>query len=1033
MISPSKNSFLHANELKLNRTDECEMTKLPGIYFKAKSRATENSIPRTDIAAFAGFASCGPVGIPVAVESIATFTDIFGPDLDIAWEPKDGSFQAALLGPAVRLFFYNGGARCYVVRLAGSSGDALTAAPTTQTFGLPGILRCNARRNTTSARAPARCPGSWADFLKVIPIVNVEGIALDFNGKKNDGSLLLQTRPSPMVSRGDLLRLCFLDSDQAEIQEFFSILEINADASVIVPGTTVCLKNLSITDIPSALLLPSQDCKTRRCRCLSWSGQPADGQLPVLTVKKHHEAFLPQPGMVLPVHLRSGKTAIVEVDHCLSEQDFNSPPEEVIDIAVRRSWEIVQRPNDFFTKSRFQRAQRITLSIRVNDYSGSSWSIENLGLCPLHARPWMDLPSDDEMFLPPDSSIPPAQTKSNKTLLIETAQPRFPLAGPMTTVDNFYIPIGLLDSVLEAHGAPLGDTDPKSRIERDGLARFDASLFLDARLADESIYTLYETAKGLRYCSAPESSDGLRREPLLKGIHSFFFIEEISLLAAPDALLTGWTREALPGTSMGRKADRDRFLDAPDITIASIDQNGAIIVTPGVPGASSYMLADGEDVDFEGTVIHTPMSSGGDPATFILKPDETCSRLHYIKIQAIAKGRVSLWSKTIVLALPISVFTEDAVTAAKAPDLHGYPSSSAGTIRLTWSAIGNAQTYRLQRSVDPEFSTAESTELIQCEMITEIQTGTLFRVQAIIDETGGPWSSTLAPAVFGESSVRMRSPEEYDTPGDLFGKADLIRIHKAMLRMCASRSDFFTIAGLPRHFAAAPANNYLLELTNDLSRSDEARAVSYGAIYSPWIVLSDGTIASPDGAMAGIVAKTSQTTGPWRAPANIIVQNSASLFSLSNNLFQETDTGRGVNLLREGPYGITAWSCRTLSETQEPTLINGRMLLILVRRLATREGSSVIFQNNGPALQEYLEYRFNRILSDLFALGAFAGATESEGFQVKVSALPENALQSSFDNGRLFVELRVAPSMPMEYLTVAFSILENEPLQLMEI
>ncbi len=1006
------------------------MTILPGIYFKTGKRMAGEALPRTDIAAFAGFASCGPVGIPVAVESSAAFADIFGPDLDIAWETKDGGFQTALLGPAVRAFFSNGGARCYVVRLACRSSDASAHVPVTHTIGLPGMVRCNPRRSTAAACAPARCPGSWADTLRVMPVADVEGIAFDFTGKKNDGTILTSSRPSPALSRGDLLRLCFVDSDKQELHEFISIAGINADASAIIPGTTVCVKKKSIDGSPTTVLLPSLKNGTHRCRCLLWSGHNAGGQLPVLTVKKHHEAYVPLPGMVLPVHLKSGTTAIVEVDHCAVTQYSDSPPQEAIDIAVRRSWEIVKRPLDFFKKGRYIRAERITISIVANDASGRAWRIDDLGLCPVHERAWTNLPSDDDCFSPPDSPMPEDQSPETALLWRETMQPRFPLAGLATSAGTISVPIGLLDTVSESHGAPLGDTDPKTRIERDGLARLDASLFLDSRLADVASYRLYETAKALRYCSVPQSSVGLRGEAPLQGIHSLFFIEEISLLAVPDALLTGWTRSALADTSDGRKADRDRFLRAPDISVDSYDQNGAVVIARAVPGATSYVLADGKDADFSDTALNIVESSGG-LATFVLKPDETCPRLHFIKIQAVADGRVSLWSKTIAMTLPIRVFTEDAETAAEAPELHAAPSKPAGTVRLTWSGVKNAQTYRLQRSVDPEFTTAESMELIQHEIIIEMQKGSLFRIQAISGGKGGPWSATLAPAVTGGNRLRMRSPEEYDAPGDCFGRKDLMRIHAAMLRMCASRGDMFMIAGLPRHYSTASANRYLHDMGNSLS--DEAKAISYGAFYAPWLLLDDETTLTPDGPMAGITARLSLTSGPWRAPANIFVTSGKKLTSHAGDPFQSPETGSGINLLRERPEGLTVWSCRTLSETREPTAINARMLLILVRRLAMREGNSLLFENNGPALQEYLEYRFTRLFSDLFTSGAFAGATESESFQVKVATLPDNALQSSYDNGRLFVELSVAPSLPMEFLTVTFSIVEHESLHVEEV
>ena len=52
----------------------------------------------------------------------------------------------------------------------------------------------------------------------------------------------------------------------------------------------------------------------------------------------------------------------------------------------------------------------------------------------------------------------------------------------------------------------------------------------------------------------------------------------------------------------------------------------------------------------------------------------------------------------------------------------------------------------------------------------------------------------------------------------------------------------------------------------------------------------------------------------------------------------------------------------------------------------------------------------------MFDLGAFAGATRAQGFQV-VTGDPPNTHQS-IDAGELIVELKVAPSRPLAFLTV---------------
>ena len=56
------------------------------------------------------------------------------------------------------------------------------------------------------------------------------------------------------------------------------------------------------------------------------------------------------------------------------------------------------------------------------------------------------------------------------------------------------------------------------------------------------------------------------------------------------------------------------------------------------------------------------------------------------------------------------------------------------------------------------------------------------------------------------------------------------------------------------------------------------------------------------------------------------------------------------------------------------------------------------------------------MLDDMFERGAFAGATPTSAYQV----VTDDSLNTSqsVDQGRFIVELKVAPSLPMTFLTI---------------
>src|SRR5215213_8410191 len=92
--------------------------RLPGFRFEAFAPAREDVLPRMDVALFVGFASTGPIGIPVAIESAEQFKAIFGGDLALVWDTKKSAAVYANLAPTVRAFFRNGGRRCWILRVA---------------------------------------------------------------------------------------------------------------------------------------------------------------------------------------------------------------------------------------------------------------------------------------------------------------------------------------------------------------------------------------------------------------------------------------------------------------------------------------------------------------------------------------------------------------------------------------------------------------------------------------------------------------------------------------------------------------------------------------------------------------------------------------------------------------------------------------------------------------------------------------------------------------------------------------------------
>jgi phage tail sheath protein FI len=202
----------------------------------------------------------------------------------------------------------------------------------------------------------------------------------------------------------------------------------------------------------------------------------------------------------------------------------------------------------------------------------------------------------------------------------------------------------------------------------------------------------------------------------------------------------------------------------------------------------------------------------------------------------------------------------------------------------------------------------------------------------------------------------------------------------------------------------------------------EKHAFSYSAIYHPWLINSEQSITRsfkrnpPDGAICGVFAKRALARGAWIAPANELLRDVIGLASVISPKRWLDLQEMQVNLIRHEPRGFVALSADTLSDDDDLRPVNVRRLLILLRRLALGLGARYVFEPQSESFRRLVQRSFEAMLDRMFERGAFAGATPDTSFQV-VTNSSLNTPQS-VEQGRFIVELKVAPSLPLTFLTV---------------
>jgi phage tail sheath protein FI len=158
--------------------------------------------------------------------------------------------------------------------------------------------------------------------------------------------------------------------------------------------------------------------------------------------------------------------------------------------------------------------------------------------------------------------------------------------------------------------------------------------------------------------------------------------------------------------------------------------------------------------------------------------------------------------------------------------------------------------------------------------------------------------------------------------------------------------------------------------------------------------------------------------GAWIAPANEVCRGVVALEPRLDESRRLDLLLAQINQFTDEPEGFMALNADTLSLSQTPELrqINVRRLLILLRRAALRLGNTYVFEPGGQALRRLVQHAFESLLDQLFVRGAFAGATRATSYQV-VTDDSVNTPQTA-DLGQFRVDLRVAPSLPMSFVTV---------------
>lgn len=1008
---------------------------LPGITFHTGTPGIAGGLPRMDVAAFVGFAASGPLDIPVFIEDFARFEEIFGGDVLLAKGEKDGRSHIGHLASAVRAFFRNGGKACYVVRVA--SDDAVKGR-----FLLPGMAEVeNGTDSLRPAWLVARSEGAWSDGVRVGTQLHEEPL-LGAKVREVDGRLevMLSHRGTPPFGEGDLVRGVWAN-DAIRFYLFVEAVDalderILESTPGIVPRVVLKGKEMWFRTVDLSPLGPGNDPLVAEIATIlpssssdvtfaaRWLLPREPGGSHTLLVPRDVGAHVGSVIRLIPAegewagkllvagvtrlrpatHQELAGVAALGIDHWYSLQlnEVLAPMEA--DTARGTMLSGGESGADETVK-----CARLTFDLWARDGEGRSFALERLAFSPRHPRYVGHLPLDEVLFRKDPSTTPAADgTPHEHVLWEEAAHPRFPLAAPGEHHANL-LPLGMERTqrfeTASGRYVEWHKTDPPAAV-RSGLAQFGPDLFLDPDLGRLSWSTLKEAAFHKTF---------VQGRPLQK-LHALFPIEDVTLIAIPDAIHPPWQRVSPQPV--------ESPLAPPVLTSVEVAPTGGTVRVhwTSVEGAQAYVLEEGADPLF--TFKTTQRRLDGTRASWI--QEEECPSVRYFRVRAERAGDVSPWSNTVAVRLPDRPFAGCDERIIPAPELSDPEELGDGYIALTWTDVGSGwddATYVLEQAQDPQFQSARivyrgnvpnATFFVAHFARADRPEVGYFRVRAMVQGQSSPWSNSvvLIPLNGGNGESEWVAAERAEPE-------TLRTLHEAMLHLCAARKDMTCLLCLPQGYDTEETTEYVHSLLSRFRGRDE-EVPAYGALYYPGLWVSHRERPTgwmpPDGAVAGQIARQSLRHGAWVAPANVTLHDGLALEPEVENGDASRLHALGVNLLVHRPRGIVVMGASTLVGDERVRPLSVQRLLILIRKLALREGRELVFEPNDALLRRRLRRRFEGVLAGLFEQGAFTGSRPEEAYRVVVEE--EAAVRRSAELGQVVTELWFAPSRPLEFIKV---------------
>jgi len=252
-------------------------------------------------------------------------------------------------------------------------------------------------------------------------------------------------------------------------------------------------------------------------------------------------------------------------------------------------------------------------------------------------------------------------------------------------------------------------------------------------------------------------------------------------------------------------------------------------------------------------------------------------------------------------------------------------------------------------------------------------------------------------------------------------------VQQALIAHCEQLADRFAVLDglrpVPDQPLFGPNSIEAQRLAVDSTRG-------YAGLYYPWLRvprLGPGApmLVPPSGHVCGIMARSDNSRGVHKAPANEIVNGAVGVERSMSDIDQGQLNLQGINIIRIFQAGgrPVLWGARTTATDRNWQYVNVRRLFLFVEESIEEGIRFAVFEPNNLQLWQKLKRSITDFLTRVWRDGGLFGAKAEDAFYVRIDEVLNPFSEQSL--GRLNIEIGMRPTFPAEFIVVRIGIFQG--------